>query len=201
MAGRQFEAAGLALRFAYSIPALALLLAAALWALGAEASRADESVCAQAAPTGVEGLELGQVKGETDFIRVDVLPHEQLGGDGPHEGEIVSFHQDVLLRSPASEHGVVVFRSSNLHVNSIICIKYRPEMLALVVQNAGATLLDVVMRAEVIRDGATSVLYGRLPPFDTGEKRSLLLSSSTLLADADEITLEIQSSDGNPASR
>ena len=156
---------------------------------------------AEAHSTGIcEGAEVGDVQdgqtGETDFLRVDLLPQADRDPDDPSSHEVVSLNSDILLTLPQSALAKVTVPGFGGRIESVVCIEYRPEMLALVLRNGAVALRSASIRVKVVREGASTLLFGRLPSLGANEMTNLLLSASSSLADAEAITLLIQPSSG-----
>ena len=156
---------------------------------------------AEAYSTGIcEGAQVGDVQdgqtGETDFLRVDLLPQADRDPDDPSGHEIVSLGPDVLQPQPPSALAKVTVPGFGGRIESVVCIEYRPEMLALVLRNGAEALRNANIRVKVVREGAGTLLFGRLPSLGANETTNLLLSASSSLADAEAITLLIQPSSG-----
>jgi hypothetical protein len=103
---------------------------------------------------------------------------------------LVSLDDDVLWPSEAAARGSVSASPPSLHVRSVLCVRHRPEMLGLMLQNGGPPRPEGWTRVEVSHDGAIAVLFGRLPGMDAGEARPILISASILLGDAQRVTIQ-----------
>jgi hypothetical protein len=132
-----------------------------------------------------------QQASEVNFVRVDLQPRPDLGSDDAPAGEIVSFDPDVLLVGSRSALTHIALSGFDGRVESVVCIEYRPEMLALELRNGAGDVRNAGLIVRVTRGGADAVLFGRLPALEANQATRILLSASSSLADAEAISLQI----------
>jgi hypothetical protein len=136
---------------------------------------------------------------DVDFVRTQLLPYEHATADDTARPDLLSLNTDVLLSSAAAMGGDVSIGGSDLLILSVICVRYRPEMLGLVLQNGDGPLPDSLVDVEVVRGGATILLFCRLQRMEAGEVRSVILSSSVPLGAAQRLTLRVRRGGARPS--
>jgi hypothetical protein len=178
-------------------PELAAPLVAAVCACAAPAHGGE--VCGDATGTApVPGRPADGRPRDTDFLSSDLLPPERFApADGAEPG-VVSLNEDVLRLGGEASRAAVASRTPGLRIRSVLCIRHRPEMLGLLLENASPGPLGGRARVEVTMAGVTAVLFTRLPGLAAGEARHVLLSSSTPLAGAATVSLQLQPEGGRP---
>lgn len=160
-----------------------LIAAACAWPVGAS----GQAICG-ARPERPASSARG-----TDFVRTDLMPREYTATDSAGALSLVSLDGDVLWPSEAAARGGVSASLPSLHVRSVLCVRHKPEMLGLVLQNAGPARPEGWVRVEVSHDGTVVVLFGRLPGMDAGEAKPILLSSSIHLGGAQGVAIQAAS--------
>jgi hypothetical protein len=151
-----------------------------------------QAICGNPNSTGaVQSLPQNGGGRGVDFVRTDLLPYEHASTDDAAKPDLISFNMDVLLSSAAATRGDVSVGGSDLLIRSVICIRYRPELLGLQLENRGGPLPDSLISVEMIGGGATALLFGRLQRMEAGKVMSVLLSSSVPLGDAQKLTLRV----------
>ena len=127
----------------------------------------------------------------TDFVRIDLLSLEHAVADDASKPNLVSLDSDVLWPSGAAARGDVSLRTSGLRIRSLVCIRHKPEMLGLAIQNVGHALSDSRIRVEVVHGETTDVLFGRLLSMEAGETREFLFSASIPLGSARTMAIHV----------
>jgi hypothetical protein len=165
-----------------------LVTLACVWASYAN----GQTICSRPNSIGtVQRLPQDDESQNVNFIRTDLLPYEHAIADDARKPDIISFNRDVLLPSVVATGSEVSVSGADLLIQSVICIRYRLEMLGLVLQSGGRPLPDSLVGVEVVRSGATTLLFGHLQRMEAGEVRRVLLSSSVPLGDAQTLTLKV----------